>query len=78
MRVFDFKCSEGHINEAFVKTDEVDNIRPCPDCGGDSSRIISAPTVVLDPISGAFPGATMKWARDRQQKIKKERKVANQ
>jgi hypothetical protein len=41
-------------------------------------RIISAPTVVLDPISGAFPGATMKWARDRQQKIKKERKVANQ
>jgi hypothetical protein len=52
--------------------------RPCPECGNDSSRIISAATVVLDPISGAFPGATMKWARDRQQKIKKERKVANQ
>ncbi len=77
MRVFDFQCSEGHIHEAFVRTGE-DQDRPCPTCGGNSSKIISAATVVLDPISGAFPGATMKWARDRQEKIKKERKVANQ
>jgi putative FmdB family regulatory protein len=75
MKVFDFQCEEGHIHEAFVKTDED---RPCPDCGGNSSKVISAPRVVLDPISGAFPGATMKWAKDRQQKIKQERKVAEQ
>ena len=78
MKVFDFRCEEGHVNEAFIRTGEEDQTRPCPECGSDSSRIISAPTVVLDPRAGAFPGATMKWARDRQQKIKKERKVANQ
>jgi hypothetical protein len=78
MKVFDFRCEEGHVKEAFVRTGEEDQIRPCAECGSNSSRIISAPTVVLDPISGAFPGATMKWARDRQQKIKQERKVANQ
>ena len=78
MKVFDFRCEEGNVNEAFIRTGEENQTRPCPECGSDSSRIISAPTVVLDPISGAFPGATMKWARDRQQKIKKERKVANQ
>lgn len=78
MKVFDFQCSEGHINEAFIRSGDEDLSRPCPECCNDSSSIISAATVVLDPISGAFPGATMKWARDRQQKIKKERKVANQ
>lgn len=77
MKVFDFQCEQGHINEAFVRNDELGD-RPCPDCGGNSSRMIAAPRTVLDPISGAFPGATMKWARDREQKIKQERKVANQ
>lgn len=76
MKVFDYQCKEGHIHEAFVRNDEHGD-RPCPTCGGNSSKIISATTTVLDPISGAFPGATMKWARDRQQKIKQERKAAN-
>lgn len=75
MRVYDFKCEQGHINEAFVRNGE-DHDRPCPDCGNNSSKIISAPMTVLDPISGSFPAATMKWARDREQKIKHERKVA--
>jgi hypothetical protein len=75
MKVFDFKCKQGHIHEAFVRSEED---HPCPECGEMSSKIISAPMTVLDPISGAFPGATMKWARDREQKIKRERKVANQ
>jgi anaerobic ribonucleoside-triphosphate reductase len=74
MKVFDFQCKQGHIHEAFVRTAE-DQI--CPDCGEASSKIISATKTVLDPISGSFPGATMKWARDREQKIKHERKVAN-
>jgi len=54
-----------------------DEDRICPECGETSSKIISATKTVLDPISGSFPGATMKWARDREQKIKRERKVAN-
>jgi|TARA_R100001530_G_scaffold135516_2_gene112914 hypothetical protein len=29
---------------------------------------------MLEVISGDFPGATMKWARDRQKKIKAERR----
>lgn len=75
MKVFDFLCSNGHKHECFVHNGE-DQDRPCPTCGGNSSKIISAPMTVLDPISGSFPGATMKWAKDREQKIKHERKVA--
>jgi hypothetical protein len=37
-------------------------------------KIISPVRSLLDPISGDFAGATMKWARDRERKMKKERK----
>tara|TARA_B110000858_G_C17596632_1_gene378115 strand:+ start:611 stop:742 length:132 start_codon:yes stop_codon:yes gene_type:complete len=40
-----------------------------------ASRIISPVRSLLDPISGDFAGATMKWARDREKKIQKERKA---
>jgi hypothetical protein len=40
-----------------------------------AQRIISPVRCSLDHISGEFPGATMKWAKQRQQKIKLERKA---
>ena len=77
--IFDFQCEEGHVHEAMVNRDEVteEYRRDCPECGGASSKMISPVKSVLDPISGSYPGATMKWAKDRQAKIKHERKVAN-
>lgn len=73
-RIFDFQCSANHIFEAFVDSEcrEMD----CRECDEAAVRIISPVRNMLDPISGSFPGATMKWARDRERKISKERRSA--
>jgi DNA-directed RNA polymerase subunit RPC12/RpoP len=36
------------------------------DCGGVAYRMIGMPTVKLEGITGAFPGAAEKWARVRE------------
>ena len=71
--IIDFRCNNGHTTEKFIdsKTTEVQ----CPECSLMASRIISPVRSLLDPISGDFAGATMKWARDREKKIQKERKA---
>jgi hypothetical protein len=42
-----------------------------------ASRMISAVQCTLDPLSGDWPGATMKWAKNRQDQIKRERSKEN-
>ena len=71
-RYFDFQCAKGHITEKFI--DDTVKVVQCPHCGNDAGRLISAPRIGLDPISGDFPGATMAWERKREEKIKQERK----
>lgn len=71
-RIYEFGCSEGHITERFI--DESFRTTECAECGLPAGRVVSPVTSVLDPISGTYPGATMKWARYRQQKIQQERK----
>lgn len=75
MMLFDFKCSKGHVTEKLVSSDTKEIT--CPDCGSDALRQISAVRTKLDPISGDFPGATMKWARQREEQIKHERKTSD-
>lgn len=75
-RLFEFKCEDDHITEQFVNSE--DRTSDCRTCGKPAKRIISAPRVSLDPISGDFPGATMKWARNREAQIQREKKaIAN-
>ena len=60
----DFKCAScGAEQERFVDTyfTEVQ----C-DCGGVAHRIVGMPTVRLEGITGAFPGAHDRWARIRE------------
>lgn len=72
LKRFDFRCVNQHITEMWVESED----RPtCPICDAETSKMLSAPNVSLDPISGSFPGATMKWAKDRAKKIQKERKA---
>jgi hypothetical protein len=75
--LFDFRCSNGHTFERYVdastKTIECTS-EGCPDV---AERIISPVRCKLDPLSGDFPGATIKWAEGRQKKIKEERKSDN-
>lgn len=71
--IFDFKCSNDHVTEGFVERDIHSIV--CGHCGETANRIISPVQSVLNATSGDFPGATMKWAKNRERKIKQERKV---
>lgn len=72
-KLFDFQCQEGHVTESFVNNDVLES--DCKVCGQTAARILTAPRVFLDPISGDFPGATMSWAAKREKHMKYERKL---
>lgn len=74
IRVHDFRCENDHVSEHFVNHDEIAWLA-CPTCGALAQRIISAPRVKLDAISGDFPGATMSWEKRREEKMAIERKT---
>jgi len=61
----DFLCSDcGTVTEKLVNTD-IRTIK-CNECGGDAVEQLSMPTVRLEGITGAFPGAADRWARIRE------------
>lgn len=62
----DFLCSTcGTITEKLVVTDF--RAIECPECHGDAVEQLSMPTVRLEGITGAFPGAHDRWARIREE-----------
>jgi hypothetical protein len=71
-RIYDFKCKDLHITESFVDVD-IKEVQ-CGKCDEKATRIISPTTIYLDPVSGQFPSATAKWARQRAAKLAAERK----
>jgi len=75
IRRYDFKCPNEHVEEQWV--DHNVTTSPCPLCSSEATRLISAPIAKLDPLSGDFAGATMKWAKQRAQKIEQERKATS-
>lgn len=72
IRVFDFRCAQGHVSEHFVEAGT--QVVECPQCDQLALRQIATPRVQLEGITGAFPGATDKWARNRESHMRKERK----
>lgn len=74
MRIMrEFKCEDGHVTEQLVNSEATES--KCRVCDKPAQRQISAPRVSLDPISGDFPGATMTWAKNREQRMAAERKA---
>jgi len=65
IRIFEFKCSDGHISEKFID-EQVLEIE-CPVCSKTATRIISSPRFMLEGITGAFPTAYDQWARKHEQ-----------
>ena len=61
-QIFDYRCENGHIEEQFVERGTVCRCK----CGAESHRIISPVRCQLDPTSGDFPGATMKWIKEHE------------
>jgi Zn finger protein HypA/HybF involved in hydrogenase expression len=62
-KIIDVRCGScGHVQEEFGHL--TDAFR-CGECGGESERIISPVRCALEGVSGDFPGAAIKWAKDR-------------
>jgi len=64
IKVFDFRCRNGHIFEEFVD-DSSATIR-CG-CGAVATKVASATKCVLDGHSGDFPGRHLKWVREHEE-----------
>jgi len=70
IKVFDFKCTNGHIFESFVNGNVTTS--RCG-CGANATKIISATQCILDGASGDFPGQHMKWVREHEKAGKNSR-----
>jgi len=64
-RIFEFKCGESHITESYI--DEEVNAIECPTCQCMSLRVISAPRIALEGVTGDFPTAADAWARKHEE-----------
>ena len=73
-RIFEFVCvgDEAHLFEKLTDSDNRSVV--CPHCGELSNRIVSTPRIYLDGCSGDFPGAAIKWEKQRAEKLKVEQK----
>jgi hypothetical protein len=63
LKVFDFKCSNGHVFEDFVESGTTSS--RCG-CGANATKIASATPHVLEGASGDFPGRHSKWIKEHE------------
>jgi predicted nucleic acid-binding Zn ribbon protein len=73
--MFEFLCMNSHRIEALVDPDTPHLI--CSKCGQEAAKVISAPTVSLEGVSGSYPTAYDAWNRKRSEKLAQERKQAD-
>lgn len=71
----DVKCPSGHVSEVFMDNKSKTIACPQDGCNEVAERIISPVRSSLDPTSGDFPGATMKWMDQRKNQMARERKA---
>ena len=69
----DFQCSKGHKEEYFV--DFATKVVQCRHCGNDATKLLSAPRISLEGVSGDFPTASDAWVNRRNSHIAWERKT---
>jgi len=68
--LYDYRCACGHEFEGFAHIG--DYTAKCGQCGGNASRLISAPTIKLEGWSGDFPTAAAKWTKMHEKAGKAE------
>lgn len=64
IRIFDFKCENGHITEDFVE-DGVDYI-DCSECASQARKVISPVSFHLPGTDPGYPTAWDKWSKDHK------------
>ncbi len=75
LRMFEFLCANSHRIEALVEPDTTHLL--CSKCGREAAKVISAPTVSLEGVTGSYPTAYDAWNRKRSEKLAQERKQAD-
>lgn len=74
MILFDFRCTEcDRVDEHLVRRDT--KVVACNECGSPATKLIPAPRCKLEGISGDFPGAAIKWAKDHERAAKQAAKA---
>jgi len=72
MLMYEYNCKKcDNVFEALARMDDR-LFHDCPECGDICNMKISAVRSALDPISGDFPGETMKGERLRKGKMAQE------
>jgi len=69
--LYEYRCATHGVFEAWNTLDNRYEAL-CPECKMICPKIMSAPRVKLDPLSGDFPGATMSWKKKREEKMRQE------
>lgn len=73
--IYVYECSACHARvEHHLKVADRENPPPCDQCDGTLKHVITPPTVVLDGSDLSFPGAAMRWERDRTRTIAREQR----
>ena len=73
MILFDYRCTECEtVSEHLVHKGT--EVVTCTDCGAPAKKMIPAPRSKLEPFTGDFPGAAIKWAKAHEQGAKEAAK----
>ncbi len=72
IKVFEFRCTNGHIFEEFVESNITTS--RCG-CGANATKIVSATQHILDGSTGDFPGRHIKWVREHEEAGRKGREA---
>lgn len=70
-KLFSFQCTSCH--SIYDEYTEYKQTSSCPSCGNEANKIITSPTIKLEGITGAFPGAAAKWERMHKSMGSKQR-----
>ena len=71
MIVYVYKCRAHGKFEAFSELGNRELPKPCPQCQEKSPRVVTAPTIKLEGVTGHFPTAADRWARIHEQEAKR-------
>ena len=74
MPVYVYCCPNRHHTEVVSSYQDRKNEVACENCSEQANLILTAPQVVLEGVSGDFPGAAMKWDRKHKRQLDWERK----
>jgi hypothetical protein len=67
IRVFDFRCENGHLFEDFVEQDVTTS--RCG-CGANARKVIAQVNFALDGTDPGFPTAWDRWKKDHENAAK--------